>query len=403
MKKILLIAVAAVGMMSASAQQAFESPKFSDNWSIGLDGGVTTPLAKHHAFFGDMRGTFGLHIQKQVSPVVAVGVEGALGVNTSSWSSKKFATTIGNVLPLPGHSDTAFDNMYIGAYTAFNLFNLFDGYKCDGRFFDMELVGGIGWGHDFYDSFAFYPYDIKAYDQNYFSTKVGLNFNFNVLKQLTISLKPSVTWNMSGTEYLPLEVEHTSAAYSREKLTFNLMAGVTYNFGPGFVCVDTKNQAEVDALNAKINDLRSQLDACAAETQANNDRANALARELEACKNRKPEVIKELINNRDSERCVFFKVGSSKITADQQPNVEMVASYLKAHKDSKVTIKGYASPDGNLELNKKLAEARAQSVKDSLVKKYGIDESRISASGEGIGNMFSENDWNRVSICTLDK
>ena len=80
----------------------------------------------------------------------------------------------------------------------------------------------------------------------------------------------------------------------------------------------------------------------------------------------------------------------------------MVASYLKSHKDSKVVVKGYASQDGPKALNEKLAAARAESVKAMLVKKYGIAADRITAEGEGIGHMFSENDWNRVSICTVD-
>lgn len=383
MKKIVLIAIAAAGMMTAQAQQAIEAPSFWSNWSVGIDGGVTTPLANHHAFFGDMRGSFGAHIQKQISPAFALGVEGVFDVNTSSWVSAN-------------HAATAIDSHYLGAYGAVNLFNLFGGYKCDGRAFDMEVVGGAGWGRyyraadvDFVSNYAYH---------NFFATKVGLNFNFNVTKNFTVSLKPSVIFNMSDAN-----VAHTSAAYNKERASFDFHVGLTYHFGEGFKCVDPKNQAEIDALNAKINDLRSQLDACNAANADAQARAAQLAKELEACKNRKPEVVKEFVNNRDSERYVFFKVGSSKITADQQPNVEMVANYLKSHEGSKVTIKGYASPDGNLEFNKKLAAARAESVKNSLVKKYGIDESRISASGEGIGDMFSENDWNRVSICTLDK
>ncbi|MDY3268529.1 MAG: OmpA family protein, partial [Phocaeicola sp.] len=36
-------------------------------------------------------------------------------------------------------------------------------------------------------------------------------------------------------------------------------------------------------------------------------------------------------------------------------------------------------------------------------KKYRIAASRITAEGQGIGAMFSEPDWNRVSICTLQE
>ena len=401
MKKILLAAVATVSLMSAQAQKAYQPVSFLDNWSVGLDGGVTTPLAKGHAFFGDMRGAFGLHVQKQVSPVVAVGVEGLAGVNTSSWNKALFEDTFADYV-LPGKSKTAIDNMYVCAYASFNLMNLFGGYNGKARLFEIELVGGAGWGHEFFNKMALFPMSIDAKDQNYFVTKAGLNFNFNVAENWTISLKPSVSFNMTGTEYNALNVDQTSAAYSRAKAAFNCVAGVTYNFGPGFLLADTKNQGEIDALNAQINQLRADIAACAATVAATEATNAALAAELEACKNRKPEVIEKVSNNLQSVRYIFYKIGSSTITADQQPNVEMVASYLKNHKGSKVVIKGYASQDGNLEFNKKLAAARAESVKTALIKKYGIAADRIQAEGEGIGHMFSENDWNRVSICTLE-
>ena len=40
---------------------------------------------------------------------------------------------------------------------------------------------------------------------------------------------------------------------------------------------------------------------------------------------------------------------------------------------------------------------------EELMKKYKIDAARITAEGQGIGDMFSEPDWNRVSICTIDE
>lgn len=75
---------------------------------------------------------------------------------------------------------------------------------------------------------------------------------------------------------------------------------------------------------------------------------------------------------------------------------------MKKNPKSKVVIKGYASQDGNLDFNIKLAQKRAESVKNALVKKYGISADRIQAEGQGIGHMFKEESWNRVSICTLD-
>ena len=112
--------------------------------------------------------------------------------------------------------------------------------------------------------------------------------------------------------------------------------------------------------------------------------------------------MKETTNNLMTS-AVTFRQGKSVVDPSQMPNVERVATYLANHKEATVVIKGYASPEGSLEFNEKLAAARANAVKTILVKRYRIAASRITAEGQGIGNMFSEPDWNRVSICTLDQ
>lgn len=367
-------ALAAFGMLSSNAQ-VIEQPGFFDNWSIGLDGGVTTPM-KDNAFFKSMRGAAGLHLQKQVTPTLAIGAEGLFGINTSSWNGMV-------------HSSTAFDNSYVGLYGAVDLFNLFQGYQCEVRPFTIEAVAGAGWGH-------YYRTKSEGPDYNFFATRAGLNFNFNVNENVTIGIKPSVIWNMSG------DFEQSQSGYDIRNASFQLLASVSYNFGDGFQCVAPYNQAQIDALNAEINTLRAGLatatDAAAAATLD----AAASAAALDSCLNAAPKVVKEVTNNYNSVRFVFYKIGSAVITPDQMPNVEMIADYMKNHPQSKVVIKGYASKDGNYDFNIKLAQKRAESVRTMLIKKYKIASDRITAEGEGIGQMFDEESWNRVSICTLD-
>ena len=389
MKKLFLIALMACGTIAGHAQtKAYQAPRFDQNWSLGLDAGVATPL-KHHAFFGDTRGSFGVHIQKQLSPVFALGAEATFAINTASWLQND-PRILAAGYDLTGHRKSAIDRFYAGVYGSVDLVNLFGGFSCTRRPVGFELTAGAGWGYQ------------DPLHQNYFATKAGFNLNFNLSRYFTLSLKPAVVFNMTGTELQPLGVSQTSAAYTKEKATFQCMVGFTYNFGPGFRCADLDDRSEIDGLNSRINDLRSQLEACLASTAASQAKVAALQAELNSCLNRKPEVIEKVSNNLSSVRYIFYHVGSSNITPDQQPNVEMVAVYLNHHKDARVEIKGYASPDGNLDFNIKLAAARAESVKNALVKKYGIAADRISAEGEGIGHMFTENDWNRVSICTLE-
>ena len=75
MKKVLLAAAIAGCALTAGAQNVIERPTFGDNWTIGLDAGVTTPL-KGHSFFQNMRGNYGIHVAKQLTPIVGVDLEG---------------------------------------------------------------------------------------------------------------------------------------------------------------------------------------------------------------------------------------------------------------------------------------------------------------------------------------
>lgn len=388
MKKFITLGtVLAAGIIAANAQTtAYERTNFGSNWSIGLQGGAATPMTGH-AFFGDMRGVVGAKIHKQISPTFGLGVDAQFGVNTSSWAAETKGVQ---------KSRTAFDNSYLGVYGTANLFNLFAGYR--ERVFDMDVVAGAGWGHNFNTETT------NANNMNYFSTRAGLSLNFHPSQHWTISIEPGVMWAMtnSGKGWTSYPGRANSCYYNIKNAGFQILAGVTYNFGPGFKSVRAYDQAEVDGLNARINALRGDLDASAAAIAATQAQNAALATELAACQNRAPQVVTQTSNTLTSVRYVFYKVGSSKITPDQMPNVEMVAAYMKNHPESKVVVKGYASPDGNYDFNVKLAAARAESVKTALVQKYGIKADRIKAEGEGIGNMFAEESWNRVSICTID-
>ncbi|MBQ4344563.1 MAG: OmpA family protein [Muribaculaceae bacterium] len=371
MKKFILLAAVAATAMSVNAQQAIEATGAGDNWSIGLVGGVTTPI-EDAAFIGDMRGAAGIEINKQVSPIFGFGIEGIWGVNTSSWSGVKSANV--------------FDSHYVGAYGKFNLNNLFTGYDCKKDFFEVEAVAGAGWGRE---------YVANGYDWNYFATKAGLNLNFNVSKKVTIAIKPSMIWNMSDARRW-----NSSASYDSHFATFQLLAGVSYNFGKGFVCVKPYDQAEVDALNAEINALRGQLDACNGNVDALNARNAALQAQLDECLNQPKAPAQVVVEN--NVRSVMFKQGSATISKDQKAVVAQIAKCLEGN-DATIVVKGYASKEGGEAINEKLAGERAEAVKNMLVNEFGIDASRIDTENGGVSEKFPELAWNRVCICTISK
>ena len=125
---------------------------------------------------------------------------------------------------------------------------------------------------------------------------------------------------------------------------------------------------------------------------------------LDKCRNQEPKIVKDTIDNsrKTLESVITFRQGRTTVDNSQLPNVERIATYLKNHKEASVVIKGYASPEGSVEVNDRIARQRAEIVKKMLVNRYGIAEERIVAEGQGVGNMFEEPDWNRVSICTIN-
>lgn len=364
--------MSALAAHAQTGDQALEGTKFFDNWSVELKAGVATPL-KHGPFFKSMRPGFGVGINKQISPVFGVGFQGMGYVNTSP-------------------SKTAFDASDVSALGRVNLMNLFGGYRGEPRPFEVEAVAGIGWLHYYLNGPG---------DTNSWSTRLGMNLNFNLgeEKAWTLGIKPAIVYDMQGA---PSGKTGFNANYA----AFELMAGLTYHFGGSngarhFTLVDPYDLMEVDELNNAVNLLRAQVNEQAQMLEDAACQANRMEQALTDCQERTVEV--ETVVNRVPESIITFRQGSAVVDASQQPNVERVANYLKKYAETTVVIKGYASPEGNPDFNEKLADQRAQAVRNILVQKYKIDAARITSGGEGIGNMFSEPDWNRVSICTISE
>ncbi len=378
-KSIILSAfvITAFAVNAQTDQMALQGTKLKDNWSIELKTGMVTPLT-HSSFFKDARFTFGLGVTKQLTPIFGMEFQGMGYVNTTQ-------------------SKTAIDVSDVSLLNKFNLMNLFGGYTGTPRLFEMEAVAGIGWMHYYMNGPG---------DDNSWSTRFGLNFNFNFgeSKAWTLGIKPAIVYDMEG------DFNAAKSRFNANNAAFELTAGVAYHFKGSngkhhFTKVRVYDQAEINQLNANINNLRSQVDNRNSQINSAAQRIQVLQSELDNCRNQaaKVQTVVEVETSRVPESIITFRQGRSTVDASQLPNVERVANYMKKHADVTVVIKGYASPEGNLEFNKKLAQARAEAVKSILVKKYKINTSRITAEGQGIGDMFTDPDWNRVSICTIEE
>ena len=374
MKKIFLSTMLAGAAIAANAQSvsSISNSKFFDNWQVGVNVGGYTPTTGY-PFFKSTRLNFGVEVGKQISPSFRLSADGVAYINDN----------------VDGYRNPLLiEYTNVAMLGNFNLSNIFAGYKGAPRTFEVEAFAGPGWFHSFYPG--------KNADTNEMSVKFGANFLLNLgsSKAWAVKFSPSILYLIDyGVS------QHENSLNSLHSYT-QASLGIVYRFkgSNGAHHITAAQAPAAPVVEDKSGPLREEL-------RDAKKRIHELEEELAEARNRKPEVVEvetEVVKTkRTLESVVTFAQGKTIIAPSQQPNVARIATYMKKYPKSKVIIKGFASPEGSIEVNERIAKARAEAVKAVLVKQYKIDGDRIVAEGEGIGHMFSEPDWNRVSIATI--
>ncbi len=361
---------------SVSAQTVTESKTF-DNFYIGINGGVATKTTGH-SWLSDLNPNAGLRIGRYFTPVFGLAVE------SNAYFSNKPCESTGTVVRYLNTS-------LLGTV---NFSNWFGGYKGEPRTFEVSGVYGIGWGHIFGTN------TIHGVDgnRNDLTSKAGVDFAFNFggKKQWQVYIEPSMTWALNGMQ------DCNKIQYNINYSAFQLNAGLVYKFKNSngthnFTIAQLRDQAEIDGLNSQINSLRGAVNDKDAQLAAKDKQISDLQKALTDCQNA-PKPVEKAATATNLQPTVIFRQGKSTVDASQVASIELIAQYMKNHKDANVEIKGYASPEGNAELNQKLSEARAEAVKNILVKKYKISADRLTTKGMGATDeLFEQVEFNRVA------
>ncbi|WP_455541369.1 OmpA family protein [Prevotella fusca] len=378
MKKLVLMLAAASMAASVSAQTVSESKTF-DNIYVGLNGGVATKTTGHK-WLSDLDPNAGVRVGRYFTPVFGLAVEGNAYFSNKPWGSTGTVVRATNVSLLG----------------TVNLSNWFGGYQGEPRTFEVSALYGLGWGHVFTNNKE--VKNLTSEQRNRMTSKAALDFafNFGSEKQFQFYVEPSINFAFlgqarkhqviaTGNPLNPVVVaEHETygyktasqagqPAYNINNSFVQLNAGIVYKFKNSngthnFTIVTPRDQAEIDALNAQINELR----------------------------NRKPEVItKEIVKEVPSVQVkeftvsdlvfVTFAQGKSALTADAKAALNNIKEGVH------VQVVGTASPEGSKELNDRLSQARADVVANYLrARGVKVDE----ATGKGVQGTTS----NRLAV-----
>ncbi len=394
MKKLFLVLVAAVMTVSVCAQEkeVITAHKTFDNWYLGINAGAATPMQK----WGDAG------FMKGFAPSVGLRI------------GKDFTTSFGMVLDCNAYfesddkslmkSRTFIDAVNIDALGTLNLFNFFGGYQGAPRSVELIALGGFGCTHQF---------GVSRANEIHSKAAIDLAFNLGASRAVQLYLEPAVVFGMwdNGSMTNALRCYAKAFRFDSRCGLFQLNIGLNYKFGTSngkhhFKFEQLRSQEEIDVLNDKINRLQEESVAKDKRIAQDIRRIADLQDSLEAAKQVKPvtvvkNIVNKVVNNNVLQPTVIFGQGKSSVDAAQMASVAMIAKYMKNHPESQILIKGYASPEGNPELNQKLSEARAAAVKNVLVNRYGISASRLTTQGMGATDeLFDEVDFNRVATFT---
>lgn len=356
MKKIILLMAISLLSLGMSAQ-TLKASKFTDNTYVGLSIGANSHPANwfdNDPVLGTMNS---VRVGKWLTPISGLEVDGS--VTFYDFYRHINYTTVGmNYL--------------------FNLNNAIHGWKGQVDFCEVVPFVGMAWMRN---------YDAVTND---LASKMGaqVNFNLGAAKAWQVNIIPAVTWRMTNCK----GVENHQPYFNSHRADLSLQVGVTYKFKNqygthGFViCDKLYTQAEMDAINAEVNNLREA-----------NARLNA---ELDACNARKSQVLYKEIPTMPSAwlfPVITFNKNSDYISNSNIENVKVIAKTM-LNVGGKYTLTGYASEEGTEDYNLNLSTRRAAALRDLLIKE-GVNPAQLQVVGAGETTQFgNELDLNRVVV-----
>lgn len=347
MKKFFLMLMMSLVMVTMTSAQTVHEGKMFDNVYTTVSVSAINPTTVWNGV-KNVRPEFGIEVGKQITTLYTTGLEFTAGVNTTGVK-------------------TAFDDMSLLWLHKFNVTNAIWGYCPDARW-DLNVVGGLGWGHD------------MVIRDNYGVVQAGIEVAYNFNDTWSLIAKPNIEWY------------HTESGFTVDDSNIGLSIGVSYKFpnrggGRGFAVCDE------DFLHDQLNQMRAEYELQSQEMAGLKEINKQLNDSLASLKAHTCNVDTVIINNTIAPT-LGFVINKAELTEQSNAYLYQIA---QAYKNTELVVKGYADAQtGNPEYNMELSKKRAEVVKNKLIE-YGATNVITEAYGDTV-QPFTNNDMNRVAI-----
>ena len=372
MKKLLIVLAMCGLSMGSMAQETTADPvekysvatnSFWSNWfvQVGADWNAFYSNQEHgqglsRSPFKDFRSTPGFS--------VAIGKWFTPGLGLRTKFSGVWGRTVVDENKHSNHTWTLNENVL------FNLSNMLYGYNPNRVWNFVPFVGA-------------------GINRNCCADRYAMNLSAGILNTFRVSKHVGVHFEL-GWNYAEEDFDDVAAygkggriwegkdnkLYAELGLTFNL-GKASWDKTPDVDAIKALSQAQIDALNAQLNDANAE---------------NARLKNLLAQKKDATAAVKEYVGTPVS---VFFNINKSVIASKKDlVNVKNMAEYAKEN-NANLLVTGYAdSATGKPAYNQKLSEKRAETVANELVK-MGVSRDQITTEAKGGVKDLSPISYNR--------
>lgn len=430
--------VAALGFAETAQAQTptvFGGRSQYRTWSIGVQGGITTPntilggsnpFGQKVGYFQNKVGEYyGLTVRKQFSHLFGLELEGnrgkiktynhdvsgpalenSLGA-TSAETSVNWAASLNGVFQL-GTVDFMRRENAVNFYAKVGLGVMAHNpvQFANNDFTGSEVYNNEGrWGEELFgDREATGDKDNRL--TGYIPVGVGVKFKLSEVVALNLGYTMNFTddnllYGPARTDYKGKfsnvygGLEFTLGSRDKESLTFTNPVSTLYD-----ELKDPSLRNEVEALKQRVSTLEGTVDQLSQDSDGDgvSDKFDkcpgtpaGTVVDGSGCPIKFPEP-QELTDGTSSEYYapIQFEFDSSVLKTESYSTLDKLAKELKDNNAS-VTLDGYASAEGTEAYNLNLSNDRANAVKQYLVN-AGVAASNVSASGYGEDNPIASND-----------
>lgn len=382
---VLLVAFASAAFAEGTPKKpsvaGFVSNGFWDNWEVSAGFGTGTAFSNggNSGSWGDRFGFEGnLSVTKWVHPVFGMRAQLQGG-----WFNN-FDSQIGKMTwpYMFGHLDFMV-----------NASNWIGGYRADRAWYAVPFAGFGYMASNFTD---------RSQRENASGSRQEFAFTAGLLSKFRLS--PAFDFNielkglLAKSGICPAEMNGSYLA------GLSATAGITYRFNqrgwergvPGYTADDIRafqnavaaGNSALEAARSENADLANRLKAAEGEADAAKAAAAAAAAKAAA-----EAAAAQKVNTLSPTSIIFYDYSMSKLTPKEKTRLELMADLIKSGpKDRVYKIEGHADQQtGTAAGNKRVAENRAKSVYDFLVK-CGVNPKQLTYEGKGnAANVYENN------------